>query len=122
MDMKKLACVLVLAAMTSPSWAACNYPKKVTKMPDGKSASRDEMVATQKTVKQYQTDMSTYLECIKTEHHASLAKDAATLSEDQKKALTTRYTQQNDAAVDEEQEVAERFNEQLRAFNKAKAN
>jgi len=115
--MKKLSCLVLLAALvSSPAWADCTYPKKPGKMPDGKSATRDEMVATQKVVKQYQSDMTTYLECLKAEHQASLAKDADTLSDKQKKTMTDRYTQKNDAAVDEAHDVANRFNEQLRVF------
>lgn len=117
--MKKLSCLLVLAAMTSPAWADCSYPKAPARMPDGNSATRDEMVATQKLVKQYQTDMTTYLDCIKAEHQTALGKDAS-MSDDQKQSLTARYTQKNDAAVDEAHDVANRFNEQLRVF-KAKS-
>ncbi len=114
--MKKIACLVLLATLASPAWADCTYPKKPGKMPDGKSATRDEMVATQKVVKGYQGDMTAYLECIKAEHQAALAKDADTLSDRQKKTMTDRYTQKNDAAVDEAHEVANRFNEQLRVF------
>lgn|SRR5690606_1388875 len=117
--MKKLSLLLVLSVLSSPAWADCSYPKQPGKIPDGKSATRDEMVATQKVVKQYQADMTTYLECIKSEHQAALDKDA-TLSDKQKKTMTDRYTQKNDAAVDEAHEVAGRFNEQLRVF-KAKS-
>ena len=84
-------------------------------MPDGKTATRDEMVATQKVVKQYQADMTSYLECLKAEHQAALAKDES-LSDKQKKTMTDRYTQKNDAAVDEAHDIANRFNEQLRVF------
>jgi hypothetical protein len=79
------------------------------------------MIAAQKVVKQYQADITAYLECIKAEHDAALAKDAATLTDDQKQSISTRFTQKNDAAVDEAHEVANRFNEQLRVF-KAKSN
>ena len=70
--MKKLSCLLLLAVMSSPAWADCTYPKKPGKMPDGKTATRDEMVATQKVVKQYQADMTSYLECLKAEHRPRL--------------------------------------------------
>lgn len=113
--MNKLSCLLLLAAMTSPAWADCTYPKMPAKVPDGNTATREEMVAAQKVIKQYQGDMSTYLDCIKTAHHEALAKDPA-LTDEQKQSMTTRFMQQNDAAVDEEQQVAQRFNEQLRAF------
>ena len=116
--MKKFACLLVLAAMTSPAWADCTYPKSVGKLPDGKSATRDEMVTAQKVVKQYQANMTTYLDCIKAENDAALAKESVT--DAQRKSINDRYTQKNDAAVDEAHDVAGRFNEQLRVF-KAKS-
>jgi hypothetical protein len=105
-----------VALLSSPAWADCTYPKKPGRIPDGNSATRDEMVAAQKVVKQYQTDMTSYLDCIKAEHQAALDKDAATLTDKQKETMTARYTQKNDAAVDEAHEVAGRFNEQLRVF------
>ena len=113
--MKKLSCMLIVALMASPAWADCSYPKKPGRMPDGKSATRDEMVATNKVVKEYQADMTTYLECIKAEHQDALSKDDK-LTDRQKETMTARYTQKNDAAVDEAHEVANRFNEQLRVF------
>jgi hypothetical protein len=117
LDMKKFSCLLVLAAALSTSaWAAdCNYPRAPGKLPDGKTAKREEMVAGKKVVDKYNDDMNVYLACIKTEHEAALAKDPSA-SEDAKKTLVARYTKKNDAAVDEVQDVAGRFNEQLRAF------
>ena len=115
--MKKLSCLLVLVAMTSPAWADCTYPKAPTKFPNGKTSTKEEMVAAMKVNKTYQADVTTYLECLKAENEAALAKDAATLTDDQRKTMNARYTQKNDAAVDEAQKVADRFNEQVRAFN-----
>lgn len=122
--MKKLSSLVVLAAALLPiaAWADCTYPKKPAKAPNGNSATREEMVAAQKVQKQYQADVTSYLTCLKGEHEATLAKlDPATKNlEDEKKKLTSRWEKKNDAAVDEAQDVADRFNEQLSAF-KAKA-
>jgi hypothetical protein len=116
MHMKKLSCVMVLAVLAAPAWAECNYPKDPGKMPNGRTASREEMLAAQKVVKAYQAEMSTYLTCIKEEHDAELAKGGATMTDDQKQAITKRYVAKNDAAVDAEKEVADRFNAQRTAF------
>jgi hypothetical protein len=115
--MKKLSCLLVLAAsMSSVAFADCTYPRAPGKLPDGSSATRDDMVAAKKQVDQYNLDMTAYLTCIKTEHDDAVGKQAATLSEEQKQQMAARYTQKNDAAVDELQDVVGRFNEQLRAY------
>jgi hypothetical protein len=121
--MKKISFLVVLAAVLPvAAWAECTYPKKPAKAPDGARATRDEMVAANKVQKQYQSDVTAYLTCLKSEHEATLAKlDPATKNiEDEKKKLTQRWEKKNDAAVDEAQDVADRFNEQLNAF-KAKS-
>jgi len=115
--MKKISCLILLAAtLSSPAWAACNYPAAPAKLPDGATSSR----AGKKLVETYNNDMNAYLGCIKKEYDESVAKQAATLTEEQKQQMAARYTAKNDAAVDELQGVAARFNEQLRAF-KAKS-
>jgi hypothetical protein len=121
--MKKISFLVVLAAVLPvAAWAECTYPKKPAKAPDGNRATRDEMVAANKVQKQYQSDVTGYLKCLKDEHEATLAKidPAAKNAEDEKKKLTPRWEKKNDAAVDEAQDVADRFNEQLNAF-KAKS-
>jgi hypothetical protein len=118
--MKRFACFVFLAAALSTSaWADCSYPRAPGKFPNGATSTRDEMVAAKKLVDKYNLEMNDYLTCIKTEHDAAAAKNPAQ-AEEQKQQLAARYTQKNDAAVDELQEVAGRFNEQLRAF-KAKS-
>ncbi len=95
--------------------ADCTYPRAPDRIPDGSTASLDDMKAAKGQVDKYNKDMETYLSCIKSEHDQALAK-AANLSEDQKKQMQMVYAQKNDAAVDELQSVAGRFNEQVRAY------
>jgi hypothetical protein len=118
--MKKISCLVVLAAAMLPaiSWGAeCTYPKKPSKAPNGTRATRDEMVAAKKVQEQYQADVNAYLKCLKDEYDAalSIAKLEPAKFEDEKKKLTARWEKKNDAAVDEAQDVADRFNEQLSA-------
>jgi hypothetical protein len=74
------------------------------------------MVAANKEVKQYNADMTAYLDCIKTDYDGTVAKLPADATEDQKKQLAEVYARKNDAAVDELQGNVARFNEQLRVF------
>jgi hypothetical protein len=115
--MKKALLLIAAATVFSTSaWADCTYPRAPGKMPDGNTAPREELLATKKLVDQYNTDMTAYLSCIKTEHDAAVAKLGAGATEEQKQQMAAMYTQKNDAAVDELQGVAERFNEQVRAY------
>ena len=105
------------ALVAGPAYGACTYPRAPDSMPDGSTASMEEMVAGQKQVKQYMADMDTYLKCLDEEAPKAPAADAAT--EEQKKEaarLESMRAQKHNAAVSEMESVAERFNQQLKAF------
>ncbi len=115
--MNKALGLLVLAVcLSTAAYAECPYPHKPAKLPDGNTATKDEMIAANKLVKQYNVDMTAYLDCLKTEYDGTTAKLPADATEDQKKQLATVYARKNDAAVDELQTIATQFNEQLRVF------
>ncbi|MEY2854301.1 MAG: hypothetical protein RL030_1433, partial [Pseudomonadota bacterium] len=100
--MKKSLLALAFAAcLSTAAFADCTYPRAPGKAPDGNVATREDMLAAKKVVDAYNATMNTYLECIKGEYDASLAKGGAALTEDQKKQMATMYTQKNDSAVDE---------------------
>jgi hypothetical protein len=117
--MKKISGLVLLAALLPvASWGAeCAYPKKPAKAPNGARATREEMLGAKKEQDQYQADVSTYLKCLKDEYDAaiSIAKLDPAKFEDEKKKLTARWEKKNDAAVDEAQDVADRFNAQIQA-------
>ncbi|HSY07083.1 MAG TPA: hypothetical protein VK820_00945 [Steroidobacteraceae bacterium] len=110
-----LAAILLVAA---PVHAACTYPTAPAKIPDGATATLAEMVAAQKAVKQFDEQINAYTACIKLEEDAQLKGDK--LTAEQKKAIEAQQAQKNNAAVDEDQALADRFNEQIRIF-KAKS-
>lgn len=113
---KALGLLILAASLSTAAYADCTYPRKPAKLPDGNTATRDEMVAANKLVKQYNADMTAYLDCIKVDYDGSAAKLPGNATEDQKKQLAEMYARKNDAAVDELQGVAAQFNEQLRVF------
>jgi hypothetical protein len=117
MHMKKLSCLLLMVALaSSPAWADCTYPKLSGKIPNGRSATKAQMVEAQNNVKKYQSEITAYLGCLKTDHDAALIKDAATLTDKQRETMTAKYVKANDDAVDAAKEVADRWNEQRAVF------
>jgi hypothetical protein len=115
--MKQLfnALVLVGALVGTQAYAACDYPVAPGKFPDGTQATKDEMLTAKHAVEKYNTDIETYIECIKTEYDAKVA--AQTDATDAQKAEMERVqNQKHNAAVEEVTAVAARFNEQLRAW------
>ena len=105
---------LVVFLGSALAQAACIYPRPPDTLPDGATATYDEMVAAQKAVKQFDADITAYNACLEMEL-AELLKNPE-LDEPRKAELTMMQAKKNNAAVDDVQAVAARFNEQLRAF------
>jgi hypothetical protein len=111
-----LTLVLALGA-AAVAQADCTYPRAPDTIPDGATASKDQMVAAKNDVSRYNNEMNAYLDCIKLEIQAipkdpKMSKDDKAKADAQEKVLD----QKNNAAVDELQQVASRFNEQLRIW------
>lgn len=113
--------LLALAAAVRfvPAQAACTYPTEPSDIPDGKTATLEQMVAAQKSVKEFDQAIVAYTSCLKLEHEAALAK-SPDLSDDKKKAMEKKLAQKHDAAITADEALAARFNEQVKAY-KAKA-
>jgi hypothetical protein len=101
--------------------STCTYPRAPDAIPDGATATKEQMIAAKNDVNRYNTDMNVYLDCIKQELDAATPKDPSKLSADEKKKALEqqKLTQKNNAAVDELQAVVGRFNEQLKAYKAA---
>jgi hypothetical protein len=99
--------------------ATCTYPRAPDAIPDGNTASKEEMIAAKNEVSRYNTEMNAYLDCLKLEITAATPKDPSKLSKDEKAKAEEQekiLTQKNNAAVDELQAIVGRFNEQLKAY------
>ncbi len=96
------ACCFSLAAQ-----ADCVLPPAPSKIPDGNSASEQEMITAMQTLKEYNADVDTYLKCLEFE-----TKQNRLSAGDQEKMHNT--------AVDTLQKVAAKFNEQVRTFKSKK--
>ena len=112
--MIRLTLALIALAASGAAQATCIYPRAPEKVPDGATASYDEMVAAQKVVQQFNEDINAYNSCLDLEM-ATLEK-SGTYDENRLQELRAIQAKKNNAAVDEVQSLADRFNEQLRAF------
>ena len=113
---KTIACATLLACLAAGSAkATCIYPRAPEHIPDGNTAAFEEMAAAQKAVKQFDEDVTAYNACLDMEmlsYEQSGQFDPKRLLE-----LRAMQAKKNNAAVDEVQAIADRFNEQLRIFN-----
>jgi hypothetical protein len=109
-----MAAVAALGA--GQAFGACNYPKAPENLPDGSTATEAEMIAAQKLVRAYDSDINTYLACIKKEHEELMARDGGKMTSEQKEEQEHMQVQKHNAAIDELEAVAGRFNEQVKVF------
>ena len=116
--------ILVLAAAAALSAGAahadCPYPSPPDKLPDGASATIQDMLAGQKAVNEYNKAINDYVACIDKAVEASIASAGDKLKPEQKADMQRVETQKHNAAIDQLQSVADRFNEQVKVF-KAKS-
>jgi hypothetical protein len=115
--MKALMAIAIVATLAAaPSYADCPYPAGPKKIPDGSTATLDDMLATKKAVKDYDDATSVYLTCIQREHDEALNALGDKATDKQKADLSRIETDRHNAAVAALQGVADRFNEQVRAY------
>jgi hypothetical protein len=95
---------------------ACDYPERPS-MPDGSTASKDELLAAKANVQAYVSAVDDYLTCIETEENDTIA-DLDNPSEEELQRRNDMINKKFDAANEEKALVGEQFNQQIRAYNK----
>ena len=111
--MKSIISVLLLIGSLSYAQFAlsdCNYPKMNVDIPNGSTATMEEMVAAQTNFKAYNTDMNSYLECLDGEL-SKISEDFEGYK-DIKRISDDKYN----AAYDELTEAAEEWNQAVRGY------
>jgi uncharacterized protein YfkK (UPF0435 family) len=112
--MTRFTLVLALLAASAAAEATCIYPRAPEQVPDGAKATYEEMVAGQKAVQQFNNDINAYNSCLDLE--LETLEKSGQYDENRLAELRAMQAKKNNAAVDEVQAVADRFNEQLRIF------
>ena len=114
--MKALLLITLVAAAAAPVYADCTYPQPPSKIPDGATATLEEMVAGQKAVGEYQKAINEYTTCIDKELDETISKGGDKLKPDDKKKMQQVEAQKHNAAVDQLLAIADRFNEQVKVY------
>jgi molybdenum-dependent DNA-binding transcriptional regulator ModE len=126
--MKALLAIAATAMLSGgTAWADCSYPPAPEHIPDGNTASSQDMLDAQKAVKDYNQAVTAYLSCIQLERNDAIEKLSAQAGDkptaEQKKQMEAMQkdlerveVQKHNAAVDQLQSVAQRFNEQVKVY------
>lgn len=107
-------CSALLLLIFAQSALACDYPNRIL-IPNGNTATKEEMLAGQQGVKKYVAEMETYLECIIEEEKAqreSMDELAPEVEQEREDILNKKYN----AAVDEMERIAAQFNAEVQAY------
>ena len=108
---------LALALSSASSFAAdCEQPA-MPELPDGASASMEQMLEGQKAVKAFQSANVEYMQCL--EPTMTAAQAAAKEGDDSSADLYKEIEATYNAAVSAEEEVAGQFNTQIREYKAA---
>lgn len=96
--------------------ADCVYPKAPSSMPDGTTASEEEMLDGMKAVKSYNAEVTAYLSCLDMEMQARIDAAGTEAPAEQIEQIKAIQAKRHNAAVEELEAHAARFNEQVRAY------
>jgi len=114
----KLALIGMALGSAASMAGECTEPNLPT-LPDGATASKDQMVAGQKAVKEFQASNTEYRACMDPQLSAAqVAADGDSPSEKAQAALKKLNDDYN-ASVTKEEELATRFNAALRDYKTA---
>ena len=110
---------LILASMllvAAPITFACDYPKR-PEIPEGSTASKEEMISASKAVKTFQAGISAYRECLDAESAAMIAElEIGQADEEDINNRKAASTKKYNASVDEEELLVARFNAAVQAY------
>ena len=128
MNLTRIAAVILLFA--APAFGlACEYPERPT-LPDGGTASKEDMIASQAAVKAFLASVDEYLSCIEEEEKDAIAA-LPEIDESDAEAVESRAAEikrrdellakRFDAANEEKFLFGEKWNQQVRAYNARKS-
>lgn len=111
--MRVIAATLAAMGLLAGTQAlACEYPtQNLDNMPNGTTATMDQMLEAQVEVREYVAAMEAYIECVD--------EDIDTNREEYEAERLRVMLQRRDATVELVREAAEEFNTQVRLYNEA---
>ncbi len=96
--------------------AECSYPKAPSGLPDGSTATQEEMVGGMKLIKEYNGAVTAYLSCLEGEMNTRIEAAGPDAPAEQVEQIKAIHTKRHNAAVEELESNAARFNEQVKVY------
>ncbi len=106
----------LMLSVATMAMADCAYPKRPGTAPDGGKASKEEMIAASKAVRQFDADVKNYQICLDGEKEAMTKALGDKGTPEAIKRINDIQNQKSNTAATEAAEVVDAFNSQLRIF------
>ena len=116
MNLRMLSGLALVLLMAGAANAECVYPKEPSNTPDGTTATQEQMVDGMKAVKEYNSQVTSYLSCLEQEMNARIEAAGPDAPAEQVEQIKAIHTKRHNAAVEALEQHAARFNEQVKAF------
>jgi hypothetical protein len=117
MKIRILSSILLTGLLSAGfAQAECIYPKAPGSIPDGSTATEQEMIDGMKAVKEYNAQVTAYLSCLDMEMQARIDAAGAEAPPDQIAQIKAIQAKRHNAAVEELESHANRFNEQVKLY------
>lgn len=108
----KTTAVLTLLGAANIASAQCEYPQK-DPVPNGITASEQDMLDGQRSVKTFMAAMDEYLACIEEDAKVAVSAEEDPEAQQQQQSIATK---KHNAAVEDMEKLAASFNEQVRTY------
>jgi hypothetical protein len=105
-----------LTLVASSAFSDCGKPTEPGTPPDGTSASRAQMVAAQEALKAYDAATTAYTQCVDAAAQNIVTQYQDFVPASEVRAVRALDVKVHNAAVDQDQVLVNRFNQQLRIF------
>jgi hypothetical protein len=112
---------VVAALVAAPAFADCTAPANDVKIPDGSTATMDEMLTAKHAIQENNTAVEAYTQCLKAEQDAKIAAGGTDMKDEQRVKIATEYATLQNAEVEKLQKLADKFNAEVRAFKAKQA-
>ena len=117
--MNKALLTALLASASINAFADCASPKGMGDVPDGRTATVEELVAAKKALAQYDSEVKAYGSCLEQDTQQqidALTPKATQATQDKAAKLKNEAAHKLNQEVDKLTAAAEKLNEQIRAY------
>jgi hypothetical protein len=112
----RIVSIAVTLLAAGAAHAECSYPKPPAALPDGATATQEQMVEGMNSVKNYNKEVDGYLSCLDEEMSKRVAAAGPDAPADQLEQIKAIHNKRHNAAVEELEAHASRFNEQVKVY------